>query len=150
MFVKILKNMIKKIFLVFIFCSNFIFSQYEIKIEASVLDYNTSKPISLASVNFKFTKIGAFTNNTGKFNLTYDEKLIKEDDIFEINAKGFKSLEIKVTQLYKFLRNTDKFYLQREDKNNSWANDILKRYLNFGVTCFRYKPQHSYINCDFL
>ena len=124
MFVRILKNMIKKIFLVFIFCSNFIFSQYEIKIEASVLDYNTSKPISLASVNFKFTKIGAFTNNTGKFNLTYDEKLIKEDDIFEINAKGFKSLEIKVTQLYKFLRNTDKFYLQREDKNNSWANDL--------------------------
>ena len=50
----------KQIFLLFFLCSNFIFSQYQINIEATVLDQKTSKPISLANVNFKYTKIGAF------------------------------------------------------------------------------------------
>ena len=114
----------KQIFLLFFLCCNFIFSQYEISIKAKVLDQKTSKPISLANVNFKYTKIGAFTNNTGSFNLNYDEKLINEDDVFVINAKGFKTIEIKVSQLYKFLRNTNKFYLQRDEQTNSWVNDL--------------------------
>jgi tetratricopeptide (TPR) repeat protein len=116
--------MSKQIFLLFFLCCNFIFSQYEISIKAKVLDQKTSKPISLANVNFKYTKIGAFTNNTGSFNLNYDEKLINEDDVFVINAKGFKTIEIKVSQLYKFLRNTNKFYLQRDEQTNSWVNDL--------------------------
>ena len=114
----------KHIFLLFFLCCNLIFSQYEIKIKASVLDKKTSKPISLANVNFKYTKIGAFTTNAGVFNLNYDEKLIKDDDIFVINAKGFKTIEIKVSQLYKFLRNTNKFYLERDENSNSWFNDL--------------------------
>lgn len=118
------KKMKKHIFLLFFLCCNLIFSQYEIKIEASVLDKKTSKPISLANVNFKYTKIGAFTTNAGVFNLNYDEKLINDDDIFVINAKGFKTIEIKVSQLYKFLRNTNKFYLERDENSNSWFNDL--------------------------
>tara|TARA_B100001063_G_scaffold48880_1_gene42809 strand:- start:66 stop:2096 length:2031 start_codon:yes stop_codon:yes gene_type:complete len=114
----------KHIFLLFFLCCNLIFSQYEIKIKASVLDKKTSKPISLANVNFKYTKIGAFTTNAGVFNLNYDEKLINDDDIFVINAKGFKTIEIKVSQLYKFLRNTNKFYLERDENSNSWFNDL--------------------------
>ena len=116
--------MSKQIFLLFFLCCNFIFSQYEISIKAKVLDQKTSKPISLANVNFKYTKIGAFTNNTGSFNLNYDEKLINEDDVFVINAKGFKTIKIKASQLYKFLRNTNKFYLQRDEQTNSWVNDL--------------------------
>ena len=114
----------KQIFLLFFLCCNFIFSQYQINIEATVLDQKTSKPISLANVNFKYTKIGAFTNKIGGFNLNYDEKLINDDDVFVINAKGFKTIEIKASQLYKFLRNTNKFYLQRDEQTNSWVNDL--------------------------
>jgi len=113
-----------QIFLLFFLCCNFIFSQYQINIEATVLDQKTSKPISLANVNFKYTKIGAFTNKIGGFNLNYDEKLINDDDVFVINAKGFKTIEIKASQLYKFLRNTNKFYLQRDEQTNSWVNDL--------------------------
>jgi hypothetical protein len=116
--------MSKQIFLLFFLCCNFIFSQYEISIKAKVLDQKTSQPISLANINFKYTKIGAFTNNTGSFNLNYDEKLINEDDVFVINAKGFKTIKIKASQLYKFLRNTNKFYLQRDEQTNSWVNDL--------------------------
>ena len=118
------KKMNKQIFLLFFLCCNFIFSQYQINIKASVLDQKTNKPISLANVNFKYTKIGAFTSNSGVFNLKYDEKLINDDDVFVINAKGFKTIEIKVSQLYKFLRNTNKFYLQRDDNANSWVKDL--------------------------
>ena len=114
----------KQIFLLFFLCCNFIFSQYQINIEATVLDQKTSKPISLANVNFKYTKIGAFTNKIGGFNLNYDEKLINDDYVFVINAKGFKTIEIKASQLYKFLRNTNKFYLQRDEQTNSWVNDL--------------------------
>ena len=118
------KKMNKQIFLLFFLYCNFIFSQYQINIKASVLDQKTNKPISLANVNFKYTKIGAFTSNSGAFNLKYDEKLINDDDVFVINAKGFKTIEIKVSQLYKFLRNTNKFYLQRDDNANSWVKDL--------------------------
>ena len=45
----------KQIFLLFFLCCNFIFSQYEISIKATVLDQKTSKPISLANVNFGYT-----------------------------------------------------------------------------------------------
>ena len=116
--------MIKNLFVLLFFCSNFIFSQYEIKIEAMVLDYITSKPISLANVNFKYTSVGTFTNNTGKFNLKYDEKLINDDDIFVISAKGFKSQQIQASKLYKFLSNTNKFFLQREESANSWVKNL--------------------------
>ena len=116
--------MIKNLFLLLFFCSNFIFSQYDIKIEAMILDYKTSKPISLAKVNFKYTSVGTFTNNTGKFSLKYDEKLIGEDDVFVISAKGFRSQEVSASKLYKFLRNTDKFYLQREESADSWVKNL--------------------------
>ena len=124
MFVKNLKNMSKNLFLLLFFCANFIFSQYDIKIEALILDYKTSKPISLAKVNFKYTSVGTFTNNKGKFNLKYDEKLIGEDDVFVISAKGFISQEVSASKLYKFLRNTDKFYLQREESADSWVKNL--------------------------
>ena len=124
MFVKNLKNMSKNLFLLLFFCANFIFSQYDIKIEALILDYKTSKPISLAKVNFKYTSVGTFTNNKGKFNLKYDEKLIGEDDVFVISAKGFISQEVSASKLYKFLRNTDKFYLQREESADSWIKNL--------------------------
>ena len=89
-----------------------------------ILDYKTSKPISLAKVNFKYTSVGTFTNNTGKFSLKYDEKLIGEDDVFVISAKGFRSQEVSASKLYKFLRNTDKFYLQREESADSWVKNL--------------------------
>ena len=124
MFAKNLKNMSKNLFLLLFFCANFIFSQYDIKIEALILDYKTSKPISLAKVNFKYTSVGTFTDNSGQFSLKYDEKLIGEDDIFIISAKGFISQEVSASKLYKFLRNTDKFYLQREENADSWVKNL--------------------------
>ena len=116
--------MIKNLFIFLFFCSNFVFSQYDIKIEALILDYKTSKPISLAKVNFKHTSVGTFTNNKGMFSLKYDEKLIGEDDVFIISAKGFRSQEVSASKLYKFLRNTDKFYLQREESADSWVKNL--------------------------
>ena len=114
----------KNLFIILFIYSNFIFSQYEIIIEATVLDYTTNKPVSLANVSFKYTNVGTFTNNSGNFNLKYDEKLISLEDIFVINAKGFKSQEIKASELYKFLSNTNKFYLKRENTINSWVKDF--------------------------
>ena len=116
--------MIKNLFIFLFCCSNFVFSQYDIKIEALILDYKTSKPISLAKVNFKYTSVGTFTNNKGMFSLKYDEKLIGEDDVFIISAKGFRSQEVSASKLYKFLRNTDKFYLQREESADSWVKNL--------------------------
>ena len=116
--------MSKQIFLLFFLYCNLILSQYQIKIKASILDKKTNKPISLANVSFKHTTIGAFTNNIGVFNLNYDEKLINDNDVFLINAKGFKTIEVKASQLYKFLRNTNKFYLERDENSNNWVTDL--------------------------
>ena len=103
--------------------NQFLFSQYDIVIEAFVFDSETKKPINLANINFKFTSIGTLSNETGKFKLQYEEDLISDEDILEISAKGFNTIEVRAEKLYKFLANTNKLYLKR-DKSNYWANDL--------------------------
>ena len=116
--------MLKKLIIISsLIFSQFLFSQYDIVIEAFVFDSETKKPINLANVNFKFTSIGTLSNETGKFKLQYDEDLISDEDILKISAKGFNDLEVTAKKLYKFLANTNKLYLKR-DTSNYWKNDL--------------------------
>ena len=97
---------------IFFLISNFIFAQYQITIDAYVLDYETQDPIPFSEISFTENNIAALSDKEGKFKLTYSEDLIDDQDLFLIKANGYMPLQVTADQLYKFLRNTNKFYLK--------------------------------------
>jgi len=111
------------IFLFFLFSST-IFAQYQITIDAYVLDYQTNEPIPYSEISFKNKNIATLTNENGKFKLVYQEDLINDQDLFIIKSNGYKSLEITLEQLYNFLRNTNKFYLKQAHSNLTWNSEF--------------------------
>ena len=100
------------------------FAQYQITIDAYVLDYQTNEPISFSEISFKNKNIATLTNKNGQFKLVYQEDLINDQDLFIIKSNGYKSLEITPQQLYNFLRNTNKFYLKQEQSNIAWDSEF--------------------------
>ncbi|MAV00510.1 MAG: hypothetical protein CMC37_02880, partial [Flavobacteriaceae bacterium] len=111
---------------VFFLISNFIFAQYQITIDAYVLDYETREPISFSEITFTENNIAALSDKEGKFKLTYSEDLINDQDVFLIKANGYKSLQVTAGQLYKFLRNTNKFYLKNDHSSNNWDSEFYQ------------------------
>jgi hypothetical protein len=109
--------------IIFLFSST-IFAQYQITIDAYVLDYLTNEPIPYSEIIFKNKNIATLTNENGQFKLAYQEDLIKDQDLFIIKSNGYKSLEITLEQLYNFLRNTNKFYLKQAHSNLTWDSEF--------------------------
>ena len=97
-----------------------ILAQYQITIDASVLDYETKQPIEYSEVGFYHKDIITLTDNEGKFQLLYNDELIDDQDFFIVRANGYQSLNITASQVYKFLRNTNKFYLKPQQPKYSW------------------------------
>ncbi len=90
------------------------FAQFQITIEATILDRTTDQPIPYVNVAFKDQKLKTITNSNGKFILSYDEEAISADDILRFSAFGYQPTQTTVSVLYKLLKNTDKIYLVRE------------------------------------
>ena len=109
---------------IFFLISNFIFAQYQITIDAYVLDYETQDPIPFSEISFTENNIAALSDKEGKFKLTYSEDLIDDQDLFLIKANGYMPLQVTADQLYKFLRNTNKFYLKNDDSSNNWDTEF--------------------------
>ena len=97
-----------------------ILAQYQITIDASVLDYETKQPIEYSEVGFYHKDIITLTDNEGKFQLLYNDELVDDQDLFIVRANGYQSLNITASQVYKFLRNTNKFYLKPQKPKYSW------------------------------
>ena len=101
-----------------------ILAQYQITIDASVLDYETKQPIEYSEVGFYHKDIITLTDNEGKFQLLYNDELVDDQDLFVVRANGYQSLNITASQVYKFLRNTNKFYLKPQQPKHSWNRDF--------------------------
>ena len=101
-----------------------ILAQYQITIDASVLDYETKQPIEYSEVGFYHKDVITLTDNQGKFQLLYNDELIDDQDLFIVRANGYQSLNINAGQVYKFLRNTNKFYLKPQQPKHSWNRDF--------------------------
>jgi tetratricopeptide (TPR) repeat protein len=95
----------------------------EVNLNAFVFDYTTQKAIPFAEVKIKNKNIGTLTDNDGKFSLNYFESNVDDDDFFQLTANGYDTLSTSVARLYKFLNNTNKFYLNKINSNNQWFDD---------------------------
>ncbi len=99
----------------------------EVNLNASVLDYDTNKGIQLSEVKFLNKNIGALTNKEGDFNLNYLDRSIENTDIFVISAYGYDTIKTSAERLYKFLKNTNKFYLKKSNDTTLWFNEETKK-----------------------
>ena len=118
----------KKAFLILIFFTiQFLHSQQddfvEININAQVLDYETQTGIQFSEVKFLSKNIGALTDNEGNFSVNYLQRSIKNDDVFMISAHGYDTIKTTAENLYKFLNNTNKFFLKRANNSSLWFNE---------------------------
>ena len=108
------------LFFLYYLIPGLILAQYQITIDASVLDYETKQPIEYSEVGFYHKDIITLSDNEGKFQLLYNDELVDDQDLFIVRANGYQSLNITASQVYKFLRNTNKFYLKPQQPKYSW------------------------------
>ena len=90
-----------------------------------MLDYETKLAIPFSEVKYLNKNIGTLTNNEGKFTLNYFEENVKADDIFQITANGYDTITTSADRLYKFLNNTNKFFLKKTASSYDWFEDDL-------------------------
>lgn len=114
-----------KTFLFFLsFCiSSVVFSQFEISINAYLFDENTYEPVPYANIGFFNKSIGTVSGEDGNFRLKYDESLVGDNEIFQISSLGYETIIVKLLDLKKLLKNTNKILLK--PKNESLAEVFL-------------------------
>ena len=95
----------------------------EVNLNAFVLDYTTQKAIPFVEVKIKNKNIGTLTDSDGKFSLNYFESNVDDDDVFQLTINSYDTLSTSVSRLYKFLNNTNKFYLNKINSNNQWFEE---------------------------
>ena len=104
---------IRKFILVLLSLTSFVASaQYDVIIEAFILDYETNKPIPYVNIGFVDKSIGTVSNDEGKFKLTYDDQVINLKDILQISVLGYETIKVTPRQLELLLINTNKIYLK--------------------------------------
>jgi len=113
------------IILFFISLSTSLFSQFQIVIDAYVIDKETNQPLPYTNIGFVNKNIKTIGDSNGKFTLIYDEEAIGKNDILQISALGYNSLQIRSTRLFKRLKNTNKIYL--EPKKYALYKTLSKR-----------------------
>jgi tetratricopeptide (TPR) repeat protein len=103
----------KSLLLLFSLCFTVtLFAQYEVTIEAFVLDKATNQPIPYVNIGFIEKSIGTVSNEEGKFTLIYHDDIVGGKEFLQFSALGYKTLKVRTSQLVKFLTNTNKFYLE--------------------------------------
>ena len=95
----------------------------EISINASVSDYDSKKGISFSEVKFVDKNIGVLTDSEGNFSLNFLDQNINNDDVFSITAYGYDTIKTTPDKLYKFLNNTNKFFLKKLDNSKQWFDE---------------------------
>lgn len=126
---------IKRIFLVlFSLASIIVSAQYDVVIEAFILDYETEEPIPYVNIGFAEKSIGTVSNEEGKFKLVYDDQAVTQKDILQISVLGYKTIKVTPRQLELLLVNTNKIYLkpQPESLNEVLLTDVRRKETQIG------------------
>ncbi|AXG69395.1 TonB-dependent receptor SusC [Kordia sp. SMS9] len=95
------------------------FAQYEITIDAYILDRDTNEPIPHVNVEFPDKDIKAVTDVSGKFTLTFDEGWIRGQDSFQLSANNYKTVTTVMSKLDRYLSVSDKIYLKMDEASQN-------------------------------
>ena len=95
----------------------------EVNLNATVLDYEFNEAIPFAEVKFINKNIGTLSDSDGSFELNYFDRNVNDDDVFQLTAIGYDTLLTNASRLYKFLNNTNKFFLKKTNSEAQWFED---------------------------
>ena len=95
----------------------------EVNLNATVLDYESNEAIPFAEVKFINKNIGTLSDSDGIFELNYFDRNVNDDDVFQLTANGYDTLLTNASRLYKFLNNTNKFFLKKTNSEAQWFQD---------------------------
>ena len=95
----------------------------EVNLNATVLDYESNEAIPFAEVKFINKNIGTLSDSDGSFELNYFDRNVNDDDVFQLTANGYDTLITNASRLYKFLNNTNKFFLKKANSEAQWFED---------------------------
>ena len=95
----------------------------EVNLNATVLDYESNEAIPFAEVKFINKNIGTLSDSDGSFELNYFDRNVNDDDVFQLTANGYDTLLTNASRLYKFLNNTNKFFLKKANSEAQWFQD---------------------------
>ena len=96
----------------FFLSTSYTLAQYEVTVEAYVLDKITGQPLPYVNIGFVDKAVGTVSDENGKFTLVYHEDYIGGKDILQISTLGYKTIKVSASKLVKFLTNTNKFYME--------------------------------------
>lgn len=129
------------------------FAQYEVKIDAYILDRETKEPIPYVNVEFPGKDLKAITDASGKFTLTFDEGWIGENDRFQLLANGYKEVTTEMYKLNRYLSVTDKIYLTADavvqSKNMLKGTVSAEKKLSIQNASVRVKNSFTVAHTDF-
>ena len=87
------------------------------------MDYESNDAIPFAEVKFINKNIGTLSDSDGSFELNYFDRNVNDDDVFQLTANGYDTLITNASRLYKFLNNTNKFFLKKTNSEAQWFQD---------------------------
>ena len=86
-------------------------AQYKIVIDATFFDQKTQLPVAFVDISISDDKIKSVANLNGHFHIEYDENAVMENETISFFKPDYKPLSIKISNLYRLLKNTNKIYL---------------------------------------
>ncbi|WP_299903097.1 TonB-dependent receptor plug domain-containing protein [uncultured Aquimarina sp.] len=87
-------------------------AQYNIRVEAYVIDQFSNKPIPYTNVGFIDQGIGTVTKKDGFFSLFYDELSVKKTAIIKFSKTGYQTLTLSAGEFYNLLTKDNKISLK--------------------------------------
>ena len=79
----------KSLSILFLICFvTTLYAQYEVTIDAFVLDNTTGQPIPYVNIGFIEKSLGTVSNEEGKFTLTYHEDIIGGKELLQFSTLG--------------------------------------------------------------
>ncbi len=95
-----------------LFISRLVSAQYEITVDAYILDQDTQQPIPFVNVGFIDKGIGTVSNPDGHVFLQYDEKAINKNNIFQLSSIGYKTIQLSVKELFEKLSDNNTIFME--------------------------------------
>ncbi|MEM1002595.1 MAG: carboxypeptidase-like regulatory domain-containing protein [Bacteroidota bacterium] len=106
-----MKNLTTLFFLLFSLIS---FGQFQLTVDASVLDRSTKQHIPHVSIGIADKGIGTVSDAEGNFVLILNQDEVNENDRIEFSATGYNSRKIKLSVFLKYLFHSNKIFLDPE------------------------------------
>ncbi|WP_108804757.1 carboxypeptidase-like regulatory domain-containing protein [Aquimarina sp. Aq107] len=92
-------------------------AQYNIRVDAYVIDQFSNKPIPYTNVGFIDQGVGTVTKKDGSFSLFYDELSIKKTGIIKFSKIGYQTLTLSAGEFYNLLTKNNKISLKPNPKS---------------------------------